>query len=195
MIRRRLFNLLAAVSLLLFVAVGVLWIRNALGQMDLALIHYAHAPSPDQHYAYSFEASSYWNTLRFRFSRTYLDPPFFQNRSTDWMRNFHAGWTTGFHIYVPTDLTKMVMNWESPGFDARHYAGTMNPGEYDESWILAVHTWQAMILLMALPAIWTYRRFRARRINPLGLCPTCGYDLRATPDCCPECGRTIAESA
>jgi hypothetical protein len=52
--------------------------------------------------------------------------------------------------------------------------------------------WSLVAAFAVLPAIFVVRQRRAvrlRRRSRLGLCPACGYDLRATPGRCPECGR------
>ena len=49
-----------------------------------------------------------------------------------------------------------------------------------------------ILLFASLPALWLYRRIRRRATRLPGHCRACGYDLRATPDRCPECGAVPA---
>ena len=51
---------------------------------------------------------------------------------------------------------------------------------------LDISYWLPVVAFAVLP-VWWYRR-RAKLRASVGLCRTCGYDLRATPERCPECG-------
>lgn len=48
--------------------------------------------------------------------------------------------------------------------------------------------WSILVASAILPTIRLARRMQRRWRRRSGLCPVCSYDLRATPERCPECG-------
>ena len=56
------------------------------------------------------------------------------------------------------------------------------------SHVVRVPYWFLAGLAALLPIGWVYTRARGRRRSRNGRCAGCGYDLRESPERCPECG-------
>ncbi len=75
------------------------------------------------------------------------------------------------------------------------FAYTIITGNGFRAFMMMVPLWFIALIAAILPALWIrlYRgKWRRERRRDAGLCPHCGYDLRATPDRCPECGTALA---
>jgi len=59
------------------------------------------------------------------------------------------------------------------------------------SWTHGTDYFLPIWLFVWLSFFFALRSFTRSRPFPNGCCQTCGYDLRATPDRCPECGTPV----
>jgi hypothetical protein len=101
-------------------------------------------------------------------------------------------------VAKPVDLPEFYFGPPRPvrlGFMFAHQFSTDDQGrkKVDYAEVIVPH-WSLVALTGVLPAAWCgrrmWRRSAVRRHTKAGCCPRCGYDLRATPGRCPECGGT-----
>ena len=94
-------------------------------------------------------------------------------------------WDTGMTGDAGPLITRFDVGRFGGGFHYIRYASTTYRSFFCPFWML-----QGIVTLLAVAAIVPLLR-RVRRLRR-NLCPVCGYDLRATPYRCPECGTVIS---
>jgi hypothetical protein len=79
------------------------------------------------------------------------------------------------------------LGWFGLGREVSNTGATANSTGLTMYWLMFPH-WFLLLLLLPWPAKrgWGWLKLRRRRRK--GLCLHCGYDLRASPERCPECG-------
>jgi hypothetical protein len=94
----------------------------------------------------------------------------------------------GRHVFVRGEFYGRTVDRYVTFLGFQYASGTIGAERYRA---LAVPEWTiiALLALAASPVLYAARsRSHIARRRHAGLCEGCGYDLRASPDRCPECG-------
>lgn len=198
--RRRLFNILSFVSLLVCVAVAVLWVRSYFVADHLT--KWSFTEGHDEIAVTSFTISSWSGDIDSEIGRGVCpNTPLRAKeiRETTGKANKWRWWTGSVpsgRAPAGTSPGSLCPVWvERLGFYVCHIVDPPTASDSGSVLCIDLPHWFPCLLTAILPLLWLKRALRCRRAKRLGLCTQCGYDLRASPDRCPECGTIPAPKA
>jgi len=178
---RLLLNLLSILSLLLFTAAEALWVRSHFASDRLLWCPLCDTPDGYVSGEYLLDSRGgilYVGAVRHQHHKV-GNLPFDFEVSPVLGADFEfsdEGWT----VRAPDGRS----DWGFSGW-------TLNksrPGRRTTGVGWSTPYWFLLLLFSLPPTLHVVLSRRRRRRRHLGLCPRCGYDLRATPGKCPECG-------
>jgi hypothetical protein len=156
-----------------------------------------------------YGVQSHYGTVRWTVERYHilqgndaLGEPVFQTDAREILRDGRANlmsprillaqWDLFSHANCTVYATQQTYTVTTlAGVVQKRYPPTLQLDVYGTSWAYPVGALVAcgIVLLILLD------RKVQRQLNREGLCVHCGYDLRATPERCPECGNPVQTAA
>jgi len=201
---RIIFTTATILSALLVLATAILWIRSQLIIQDLL---FYNVRSPEKHSVTAMRLGSLRGEIQFSWSRRvyrsrkyfeYEDPAQYYTSRASFPIDIRPGFS--YLMLQPQRTPDSRSFWPRQGFvfditPAKPTVPGSAPSTRDSGLIGAPH-WFLLVIFSLAPAVWIRRRIRAaRRGRGPGYCSVCGYDLRATPNQCPECGAVPSSNA
>ncbi|HWE92917.1 MAG TPA: hypothetical protein VG269_03015 [Tepidisphaeraceae bacterium] len=171
---RRLFTLVSLLSFLLCVTTAVEWVRSYWWADEIG-----RAGQP-----YGVIASTFNGRLLLGASPEYDGPAKFYAARAD---PAHMESLAEDMLYVDREYADEY-NWKIGPRAGFYYRGMTFLGLPKSTHHLMAPLWPIALASSLMPACWGLRLARRHRRACAGLCRHCGYDLRATPGRCPECG-------